>query len=81
MGHYYNKNYKTHQVNTIRNIYQQKVWNVQYDDTYDYVYIMVAKINQLKGNTVTKTKYPRHNLQMSRDNDIDNYQDESFHEK
>ena len=55
MDSFYDKNYSSYEVNSIKNIFQEKVWNVCYDDVYDIAYIFVAKINQQKGYKLKKT--------------------------
>lgn len=49
MESFYDRNYSSYEVNTIKNIFQEKIWNVCYDDIYDLTYIFVAKINQIRG--------------------------------
>jgi hypothetical protein len=56
MESFYDQNYSSYEVNSIKNIFQEKVWNVSYDDVYDIAYIFVAKINQLKGYKLKKTQ-------------------------
>ena len=49
MEGYYDKNYKNYSVCTNDNIMDEKVWNIFYDDTNDYVYVFLAKVHQIKG--------------------------------
>ena len=45
MEGYYDKNYKNYSVSTNDNIMDEKVWNLFYDDTNDYVYVFLAKVH------------------------------------
>ena len=54
MEGYYDKNYKNYSVSTNDNIMDEKVWNLFYDDTNDYVYVFLAKVHQIKGKRKVK---------------------------
>jgi len=54
MEGYYDKNYKNYSVSTNDNIMDEKVWNLFYDDTNDYVYVFLAKVHQIKGKRKIK---------------------------
>ena len=44
MEEYYNKNYNKYEIYVGDNIYQERVWNLYYDDKYDLIYVFSAKI-------------------------------------
>ena len=45
MEQYYNKNYKRYDVYESSDIFQERVWQIYYDDKYDLVYIFNATIS------------------------------------
>ena len=49
MMHYYDKNYNNYEIFVNDNFYQERVWNLYYDEKDDIVYVYWAKIRQLSG--------------------------------
>ena len=49
MENYYNSNYRKYDIYLSKNFFQERVWNIFYDETYDLVYIFIAKIEQVRG--------------------------------
>ena len=46
MENFYDNTFSSYELNTIKNIFQEKVWKIYYDEIYDLTYIFIAKINQ-----------------------------------
>ena len=44
MEEYYDKNFTKYEVYTGKNFFQERVWNVFYDEIHDLVYIYIANI-------------------------------------
>ena len=58
MEHFYNQNYTNYKVCEIDKFHEEKVWNVEYDEVFDLLYIFVAKIRRLEGDLKKTTTQP-----------------------
>ena len=46
MENFYNQNYSHYELLKCKDYSKQKIWNIEYDETHDLVYIFVAKIER-----------------------------------
>jgi len=58
MEKFYDLNYHNFQICEIENYHEEKVWNIQYDDVFDLLYVFVAKIKRLDGDKKTTFTQP-----------------------
>lgn len=49
MEEFYNNNYVNHEVQELTNVFQERIWNIKYDQHVDMIYVFIAKITQMSG--------------------------------
>jgi len=54
MEMFYDDNFECFEVGTNNNFYEERVWNIYYDNKYDLIYLFLGKIKQLRGERINR---------------------------